>query len=377
MRSETIAEHINSRRQLGARLLTFVSFTILCFIPYSLILGIAYCYPGHSSDQMAIHVGMLQDLAWELPTGRQALVSSLSDMPLSSLAALPFLPFLKPTAYGFAYLYGLAALLALSAMPLRRLLCTMGLSRIQAAAPFALALAALLLGPTEWIDLLACLPMLILAFYFETLELPELRALAGIFWALSIFANLAGALLFLLRLAWALFNRLTSKCNSETRAVQWIQGVSILYVFGVYLFLNWMIMGSPVYPFVNAKLSLPSGNTARYKEELAKVLASQYSDCRPVVSGLWGYAVRPLLDLTDGCHFIDFYPEKLMDEEPGDIVLIIPAGGNPFTRLNDIRPDASCLHGNFISQQNFKKTDNWIFIRFKIKNSAVPTIKYP
>ena len=74
-------------------------------------------------------------------------------MPLPNLAALPFLPFLKPGAFGFAYLYGLAALLALAAAPLRHVFCRLGLVRFRAAAPVMLAWAAFLLGPTAWSDL--------------------------------------------------------------------------------------------------------------------------------------------------------------------------------------------------------------------------------
>ena len=50
---------------------------------------------------------------------------------------------------------------------------------------------------------------------------------------------------------------LRRRASRETRAVYWIQGVSIFYALAVYLFLNWMIMGSPVYPFATASWRLP------------------------------------------------------------------------------------------------------------------------
>ena len=366
-------EHIKSHRILTEKLLSFVSYTTICFILFSLLLSLTYFQADRPSDQLLIHVGLLQDLMSELPSGRQGLVCSLSVMPLSSLAALPFLPFLKPAAFGFAYLYGLAALLALSAMPLRRILGLTGLSRIEWATPLMLALIAFLLGRTEWIDLLACLPMLILAIYFETLELPELRALAGIFWALSIFAHPIGAFLFVIRLSRVLFKRLKGKCSAETSAVQWIQGVSILYAFGVYLFLNWMIMGSSIYPFVNASWSFSSGNTIKHKKQLVEILARQYPDCRPVVSGLWGYAIQPALNSEDLYRFIDFHPVKLPSDELGDMVLVIPVDGNPFARLNDMKLNAACMDKKFIVVKSSTKIDDWIFVRFEMK--TVPLLR--
>ena len=358
---------------LTGKLLHFVAHTTLCFILFSLVLAFRHGLAGGASDLWSIHTGLLQDLTAELPIGRQALVSSLAVMPLGSLAALPFLPFLKPAAYGFAYLYGLAALLALSALPLRGVLRHFGLARVSAAAPALLALAAFLLGSTGWTDLLPCLAMLIVAVYFETRDLAELRALAGVFWALALFAHLAGLCLVAGLWAWRLVGRFKVSLKPETRAVRWIQGASILYGFGVYLFLNWMIMGSPVYPFASAPWwRLPAGKTAPYREQLTRILAREYSDCRPVVSGLWGYTVQPLLEATEGYHVADFHPGKLPSDEPAGLVLVMPVGRNPLAPLSDMTPDRIRPDDAYASPPVIVTTPDWVFARIVLKKEAEP-----
>lgn len=353
--------------ELKGKGVRFVSHTLLAFIAFSLILSLNHWRVERVPDLWTIHAGLLQDLAAEWPIGRQALVSSLAVMPLTSLAALPFLPMLQPAAYGFAYFYGLALLLALAVVPLRGLLGRWGFGRARAAAPLVLALAAALLGSTEWSDLLACLAMLILALYVESRGLPELRALAGVFWALVLFSHVAGLILVALRFGWAAVSRARWRAHPEARAVQAIQGISVLYGFGVYLFLNWMIMGSALYPRATASGRWPGRDTEACKTQLARLLARDYSDCRPVVSGLWGYAIQPLLNTTEGYHVVDFHPRKLPPDESGNLVLVIPAPGNPFAPLNDLTPGDIRSNPDYASQPVVESTPEWTFVRIDMK----------
>ena len=352
---------------LRDNVIRFARHTTLCFILFSLILTLGHERAARIPDLWHIHAGILRDVSAELPIGRQALVSSLAVLPLTNLAALPFLPWLNPPAFGFAYLYGLALLLALAAMPLAALLGRWGLGRVRPAAPLVLALAAWLLGSTEWSDGLACLAMLMVALYFETGELPEWRALSGVFWALVLFAHLAGWFLVVIRVSVVVINRVRGRCSREARAVQGIQGVSVLYGLGVYLFLNGMIMGTPAYPFGAASGRFSVRNTDASKRQLALILGRHYSDCRPVVSGLWGYAIQPLLAETEGYHVVDFHPRKLPPDETGSLVLVIPAPGNPFAPLNDLKPAAITMSSDFAAPPAFDSTPEWTFIRIDMK----------
>jgi hypothetical protein len=150
--------------------------------------------------------------------------------------------------------------------------------------------------------------------------------------------------------------------------VRWIQATTIVYGFAVYLFLNWMIMGSAAYPFVTAPWwRLAAGDTDGAEARLAGILAKRYSDCRPVVSGVWGYAVQPLLDAAEGYHVVDFHLRKLPPDETGALVLVIPAGGNPFAPLNDAGPEFAGADEALASPPVVERTDEWIFVRLELK----------
>lgn len=351
----------------------FVRQTVLSFVLCSLVLVARHWLAGALPDLWLIREGMLQDLAAELPIGRQALVSSLAAMPLPSLMALPFLPLLRPSAYGLAYLYGLALLLGLAAVPLTVVLRRLGGGRLAAAGPFLLACLAALLGSTEWSDVLAVVPMLVLAMYFELQDRPELRALAGVFWALTFFAHGCGAILVSLRVLAMVASRVWRRASRETLAVHWIQGISMLYVFAVYCFLNWMIMGSPVYPFTHAAWPGSFDHRRDAKKALDVMLATKYSDCRPVVSGLWGYAVKPVILAGDGYHFIDFKAGKLPAGEMGSFVLVIPGAGNPLASLSDLTPaDASSSTKDLMALPAVTR-EMWTFVRIEMN----PETEYP
>lgn len=350
------------RQELLHQALGFVRHASLCFILFSLVLVFKHGLSGGATDIWMIRSGILRDMTAELPLGRQALVSSLAVMPLPSLAALPFVPFLQPAAFGYAYLYGLALLLALAALPLRNVLnhC-FARARIGEVAPGVLALAAFLLGATEWSDLLALLAALILAIHLETRTTPEVQALAGVFWALVLLSHVAGLVLVSVRLVWMGLGRLWRAVDRERRAVNWIQATSIFYGLVVYLFLNGMIMGAPGYPFFTAPWWRLSGReTAVCKQQLARLLTTRYSDCRPVVSGVWGYAIQPLLESTEGCHVADYDAGKLPPDETGAMVLVIPSGRNPFARFSDRQPDAATA-----ALPICETTDDWTFVRIE------------
>jgi len=342
-------------------LLAFIRETAVCFVIVTLTLVWVYGHASHASDLWLIRSGMLRDLASELPAGRQAAVSSLAFMPLPVVAALPFLPLLRPAGYIYAYLYGLAALLALAAQPLRLLLARWGGGRLQGSAPLLLALAAASLGPTVHGDLLACLAMLILALFFERRGLAEMRALAGVFWGLVLFAHAAGIVLVALRLIGGLAGCRRHRPNAEENAVRWIQAVSVAYVLAIYLFLNWMIMGSAFYPVRSARVLLPPGRAAVETEPLADALARTCPGFTWVTSGHWGYVAATLLDATDGYVFIDFHPAKLPPAETRPLVLVVPASANPLARFSDLRPDDSIRGSGAIRYIRMAHTPDWNF----------------
>jgi hypothetical protein len=341
--------------------LAFLREASLCFVLLTLILAWRHGQTDDPSEPWLVRSGMLQDLVAERPLGRQALVCSPAFMPLAGVAALPFLPFLPPAGYGYAYLYGLAGLLSLAALPLRLLLRQWGAGRLQWAAILLLALTTAALGPTGYSDLLAGLAMAILAIYFEHRERAELRALAGVFWGLVLFSHVAGMGLVALRVAIAALAGWQRRWNAEDLAVCWIQTVSASYVLVVYLFLNWMIMGSWLYPLRTASWPWPSDHRRALSASLAEALAGTCPGRTPVVSGHWGYVIQPWLTATDGYHFIDFHPAKLPPWESRPLVLVVPAPGNPLARLGDLRPDDPARQPTAGAYLRLAQTPEWIF----------------
>jgi hypothetical protein len=339
-------------------LLAYIRETGVCFVLVTLALVLTHERAAESSDLWLIRSGLLRDLAAELPIGRQAAVSSLAFMPLPVVAALPFLPFVHSAGTVYAYLYGLAALLALAAQPLRLLLAGWGAGRWQVAAPLLLVLAAAALGPTEHGDLLACLAMLILAVFLERRELAEIRALAGVFWGLVLFAHAAGIALVALRIIGDAAVCGWRRLRAEEKAVRWIQAVSVAYVLTIYLFLNWMIMGSAFYPVRGVSSLWRSGRGTSGREPLADALARTCPGLTPVASGHWSYVIRPLLAATDGYAFLDFHPAKLPVWETRSLVLVVPAPTHPLARFSDLRPDHPPGSARYL---RLAQTPDWIF----------------
>jgi MFS family permease len=313
---------------------------VIAFILLSLTLLLA---ARHAPDNPVslMRAGGLADLVREMPIGRQSLVSSLYLMPLPTLIALPFIPFLGSAAFAYAYLYGLALLLAFATAALAALL-----KRISPDIPWPAAWiitigAAYGMGASPAADLLACAALVIIALYFESARQPVLRALSGVFWGMALLTHPAGILAVALWLATALLQRLFGRRNPERNAVRWIQGLSILYAGAVYLFLNWMIMGDALYPLRDFRPVARPFEMAGRSEALSRIFREKYEGYAPVVSGQWGYLVRPFLREEQGYHFMDFYPDKLPGWEERTPVLILPAPGNPCIALCDISDPAS------------------------------------
>ncbi len=332
------------------------------FILLTLILVWKQMQVPDPSPYWLIRCGMLQDLATELPAGRQAAVSSFSFMPLTLLVSLPFLPLLPAEAYGLAHLYGLALLLTLAVPPLGLAMEKIGGARFRWAAVLLPAAAAATFDPARYGDLMACLSMLSLALFFERRRLPEVRAIAGVFWGLTLFAHAAGLVLLALRLLFALARRVRTVPGEEDAAVSWVQTVCVVYMVLVFLFLNWMIMGNPLYPMRTLGLrALVGGRIENPAEGLAEDLDRFRLDAVPVVSGHWGYLIRPLLDAREGYHFFDFHPDKLPETDRRDFVLVVPTPSNPLSALTDWPSAAPFSRRRPSPYLQFGESRDWAF----------------
>lgn len=321
----------------------FALWSTVAFVLLSLLFTVLYRDNWTGDLQLQCRAGVLRDLIDEMPIGRQGLVSSMWVMPLPTLGALPFTVLLPAERFGLAYLYGLALATALAAMPLAALLrrCGMPLSR-----PFAVAI---LLGAASatvrWHlgDLLPCLSCLVIAAYFDAHGRPALRAMAGVFYGLAMFAHLVGLIVFLARVAGMVVSRLARGSDEQRAAVRWTQCAGMAYVLAVYLFLNWMIMRDPFWPTTHFVAQRPGACSREAGLELRSVLASRYPSSAPVASGLWGYAAGGFLVAADGHHFIDFHPDKMPSWERREVILVVPKRSNPLAPLCDLGP---VVHGN-------------------------------
>jgi len=351
---------------------------VLCFVLLSLILVWRHARIELPSAHWQIRTGMLQDLVAELPLGRQAAVSSLSFMPLTLIAALPFLPVLPPGAYGYAYLYGLAMLLVLVVHPLNVVLKEAGAARLRGAAILLPVIAAATLHPARHGDLMACLSMFLLVVFFERRTLPEERALAGIFRGLTLFAHAAGLLLLVLHAALAALTRGRHARREEDKAVRWIQRACTVYMLVIFLFLNWMIMGNALYALQTHPLRRAAGmGIDRATHQLEADLKRHGLNGVPIVSGHWGYVIKPLLEARQGYHFIDFHPDKLPSSDNRDLVLVVPTRSNPLAVFADWRPYALLARQRTPPYLLLGQSRDWAF--YLIDRSALPavTVQFP
>jgi hypothetical protein len=341
-------------------LLAFLRWFVPAFTALSVLLVFRH---GSGGDDMCFSVrsGILRDLLAELPIGRQALVGSLRFMPLPTLAALPFVPFLKPGAYGYAYDYGLALVLAGALLPLGALLRSIHVLSPRMAAAGMIALAAAIWGNSCHGDLLFCLAFAVMARHFESRDKPVTRALAGVFYGLALFSHFAGIVLAFFRLLLMVVRQASCRSNPERNAVNWINGATMAYVLAVYLFFNWMIMLDPVYAFRNTPATIGAGLEQAELEKLAAQIKRDFPEQIPVVSGHWGYCLGELLRETGGYHFMDFHHDKLPEWEHRRLLLIVPGEGNPFRAWSDLPIEPGCDDERLRGCLLLAKKEKWLF----------------
>ncbi len=319
----------------------FTAWTVLSFVVLSGLLTWLCRNRGPEDIQWQIRAGILRDLISEFSIGRQALVSSLWIMPLPTILALPFTPFVGPEAYGLAYLYGLALALSMATIPLASLLRKAGIPLGRLVSVTLLAACAYAVGATRYSDMLVCASCLVIAVFFDTHKEAVLRALAGVFYGLALLAHPVGLVVAVGKAGGIVVDWFFAGSDKERRSVHWIQGMGMAYVFFTYLFLNWMIMRAPLWPFEHFTLHEPAVIGRQATQELATALARRYPSSAPVVSGHWGYMVEPILRDAGGHHFIDFHRDKVPSWERRELVLVVPTEANPLVGLSDI---AAVLH---------------------------------
>jgi len=339
----------------------FLGWSVLCFIVVSCLLWWMHQAKAEPDLQWLVRSGILRDVIGESPLGRQALVSSLWVMPLPTLCALPFTVVLAPAAYGLAYLYGLAMIMSLATLPLASLLSRVRVPASKIVAVVLLAGSAYALGSTAYSDVLACLACLIMAVYFDRHKEPVLRALAGVFYGLALLAHVVGLAVALAKAISIMAAWLCARSNRERRGVCWIQFVGLSYVFCVYLFLNWMIMPSPLWPLAHFDWRVPQVCSQEAVEELAEALSRHYLASAPVVSGHWGYAIAPILSRFQGHHFVDFHRDRVPTWERRELVLVVPKKASPLASLSAL---AARMHRNPALISGYlplSETPNWEF----------------
>ncbi len=353
----TASDKANIRSRGGSR---FVAWTVISFIVLSSVLSLAGRDQEAPRMQSQIRAGILRDVIAEDPVGRQALVCSLWVMPLPTVAALPFCPFLGPHDYGLAYLYGLALVMALATVPLAVLLKRVRVPLSRVVSTVVLVVCAYALGRTSYSDLLPCLALIIVAVFFETRREPVLRALAGVFYGLALLSHVIGILVAAVKLVAIILNRVRGGRDTERRAIHWVQGISVGYACFVYLFLNWMIMQTPVWPLRDFEPHVPGPYTAEAARELLVSLRRDYPSSAAVASGHWGYLAEPVLKAVGGYHFIDFDRTKVPWWEQRGLVLVVPKK-NALRSLSDVPPELHRSPARIEGYMFLSETPNWVF----------------
>ncbi len=325
------------RRSPSARPPPARAWAATAFVALTFAFGAAWSRGLGEAVVVAMRDGTLTDLVSETARGRQAAVSSGWLLPLPTLLAMPFLPFVPAGAGGLAYLYGLAAAAAAGVMPLARALARAGVRR---AAPAAFALSvgvALAAVRTVWADAIPLPGLLAAAWLLARAERPGSRALAGTFLGMAALCHPLGAAA---ALPWLAVDGARAAAavwrsrSPDRAAVAGVRAVQVVYALCVYAFLNAMIMGRPLYPLRHVR-GAPVGDAAGAVDDFARLVASRYAGCAPVVSGPWGYAVRAALQRVGGYHVCDVHPDKLPAWEPRDFVLVVPSAANPLRAWDD------------------------------------------
>ncbi len=353
----TSSEKTGTRFRNSSRL---IAWTVLSFIVLCSLLALAGSEQASPPMQSQIRAGILRDVIAEDPLGRQALVCSLWVMPLPTVAALPFCPLLRPHAYGLAYLYGLALVMATATIPLAVLLKRVRVPLSRLVSTVLLAVCAFGLGRTSYSDLLPCLAFIIVAVFFETRKEPVLRALAGVFYGLALLSHVLGIAAGAVKLIAIILNRVFAGRDKERRAIHWVQGISVGYACFVYLFLNWMIMQTPIWPLRNFHPHVPGPYTGEAARELLVTLRRDYPSSAPVASGHWGYLAEPVLEATGGYHFIDFDRMRVPSWEQRDLVLVVPRK-TPLRSLSDVPPELQGSPARIAGYLFLSETPHWVF----------------
>ncbi|MBA4387100.1 MAG: hypothetical protein C0404_03905 [Verrucomicrobia bacterium] len=298
------------------------------FVVFSLVLWFVHRGPQQEDLQFVVRAGILRDLVAEDSLGRQALVSSLVVMPMPTLVALLFVPFVSPHAYGLAYLYGLAMLLAFGILPLAALLRRMRIPASRAVSLVILSVLAATVGATSFSDALACIAFLLMALALDTDKRPMLRGLAGACYGFALFSHPAGIAISLLRLLFLARHSILPGSSGERRAVAWIQGSCIVYAALIYIFLVWMIMGSASY---SVRQTNPDMRILLRRDNVQHILqgvAAAYPESAMVVNGHWGYLAEDVLNSRGGYRFIHIHHGNVPRWDSRPVVLVVPKKTN-------------------------------------------------
>lgn len=306
----------------------------MSFVIFSILLWFLHRMAPESDIQYLLRSGILLDFINEESIGRQGLVSSLVVMPLPTLLALPFVPFLREEAYGLAYLYGLALACAWAVPALAVLLARLRVRAAGALSVILLGCLIAILGNTSAGDILVAISLVIVALALETSRRPMARSLAGFFYGMAVFAHFLGFAVAVTRLLANLVARFAARPAKETRGIMLIQNSGIVYGIAVFVFLTQIIMSNPVYPFIYSRAHLLGANTADISTVLMDVSRS-YPKHALVVSGLWGYLAKPEIQSRSGYHFINVHRGVFQRWEKRPPLLAVPKPENPFFHLAD------------------------------------------
>lgn len=349
----------SDRHQLTG-LTRYALLTAASFVAISTLLCLVYGARVDADFGLRLRAGILHDLVAELPIGRQGLVSSLWALPLPTLAALPFSIFTGPTSLFLAHLYGLALVLSFAAAPLASLLRRLRVRRSETVAVGLLCLPAAAGMGALWMDLAACVAVLVVAVHFDTHRNRTLASLSGTFYGIAALSHPLGMALAALRLG-ALVVTALARRDPACRAVSLVRGCQIAYAFLVYIFVCWMIMGDPLHSlarFSPLPAREPGSGAAR---DLALRLRGDYADFAPTVSGLWGYAIKGILAERAGHHFVDFHPARIPDWERRHILLVVPSRANPLHTLSDLDPRMTTRGEVLAGSLLLSETADWQF----------------
>ncbi len=322
-----------------------VRWSALAFVALSLFFVLSR--DALQSPELTIRAGMLHDLVAELPRGRQALVSNLWLLPMPTLLGLPFAPFVRDgVSWGLAHLHGLALVAALGVGALVSLLRrgnVRGSAGLAAGLMAASAAAAACYGVA---DGYTAGVMLLVALAVARHARAAVRALSGTFVGVAMLTHVVGVAAAMVCVVGVGLVRVARRRDRELVAINWVRFCQIIYAGGVYLLLNWAIMGDPLHAMRHTHGFRPLLRSATSAQLEGLFSSPALEGSAIVVSGAWGYLSEAFLQPTSGHHVFDFHPDKLPGWEKRDIVLVIPEPGSALYGLSDVRPGDPVVRGN-------------------------------